>query len=277
MSNRGFLIYAEGSDYFEQAYLCALSLKATDNKFPISIVTDQPVEQKHKDIFDHILDIPWYKQTNTRLKTENRWKLYHASPYEKTIVLDSDVLVLQNLDYFWGFVENYNLYYPTTVFTYRKEEITSDYYRKAFTANNLPNFYNCVHYFKKTDWTKQFFHWVETITNNWELFYGQFCPHYYPEEPSMDVTTAIASKILDCDYEISNKKQHSPQIVHMKTHIQEWRVPKTRWQSKIGVYITDDLQLKLGNHRQDTIVHYTEKDFCTADKIEKYEKMLDVC
>jgi hypothetical protein len=277
MSNKGFLIYAEGHEYLEQAYLCALSLKASNNEFPVSVVTNETVEQKHKDIFDKIVNIPWYTSSKTQLKTENRWKLYHASPYNETIVLDSDIIVLQNLDYFWHFLKNYNLYYPTTVFTYRKEKVTADYYRKAFTANNLPNFYNCVHYFKKTDWTKNFFHWVETITNNWELFYGQFCSQYYPEEPSMDVTTAIASKILDCNYEISNKKHHTPQIVHMKTHIQNWRVPKNRWQSKVGVYLNEELQLKIGNHRQDTIVHYTENDFCTADKVAMYEKKLNVC
>lgn len=276
MQGKGFVIFAEGEEYVRQAYLAALSIRASDNKFPVSIVTSNTVSEKYGSVFDKIIEIPWYKPASSKLKTENRWKVYHATPYYETIVLDSDVLVLQDLEYFWNFVQNYNLYFPTRVFSYRKELITLDYYRKAFTANNLPNFYNAVHYFKKNDWTKQFFEWVELVNNNWELFYGHFCSEYYPKIPSMDVTTAIVAKILDCDNEISNQKQNSPEIVHMKPHIQGWKNLKTYWQDKVGVYLTPDLQLKIGNHRQDTIFHYTENDFVTDSIIEKYEKCLKI-
>lgn len=274
MQGKGFVVFAEGEEYVRQSYLAALSIKASGNQFPISIVTSDTVCEKYSWIFDKIIDIPWYKPAKSRLKTENRWKVYHATPYYETIVLDSDVLVLQDLEYFWNFVQNYNLYYPTQVFTYRKELITSDYYRKAFTANNLPNFYNVMHYFKKNDWTKQFFEWVETVTNNWELFYGHYCSRQYPISPSMDITTAIVSKILDCDTEISNQSQESPQIVHMKPRAQNWKNPKSKWQDKVGVYLTEDLTLKIGNHRQDTVFHYTENNFVTDELIGKYEKCL---
>lgn len=274
MQGKGFLIYAEGEHYVKQAYLAALSIRASGNEFPVSLVTNNTLNAKQRAIFDQIIDIPWYVESNTVLKTENRWKMYHASPYYETIVLDSDTLVLQNLHSFWNFLNNYNIYFPTRVFTYRKEPVQSDYYRKAFAANSLPNFYNCVHYFKKSDWSKQFFEWVQTVSDNWELFYGKFCAEYYPKEPSMDITTAIASKILDCDLEISNQKQTAPEIVHLKPQVQNWRMPKNRWQNKVGVYLTEDLQLKIGNHRQDSVIHYTEKDFCTDDKIAKYEKQL---
>lgn len=274
MQNKGFVIFAEGYDYVRQAYLTALSIRASGNQFPVSIVTSDIVPDNFSWIFDKIIKIPWYEPGKSDLKTENRWKIYHATPYEETIVLDSDVLVLQDLEYFWNFVQNYNLYYPTRVFTYRKELVTSDYYRKAFTANNLPNFYNAVHYFKKTDWTKQFFEWVETVTNNWELFYGHFCSEHYPKTPSMDITTAIVSKILDCDTTISNQTQDFLQVVHMKSHAQNWKNPRTSWQDRVGVYLTEDLVLKIGNHRQDTVFHYTENSFATEEIIRKYEKCL---
>jgi len=274
MKSRGFVIFAEGEEYFRQAYLAALSIRATGNKYPVSVITNCTADTKHRIIFSKIIEIPWYKQDNTLLKTENRWKIYHASPYEETIVLDSDVLVLQDLEYFWNSVENYNLYFPTRVFTYRKELVESDFYRKAFSANDLPNFYNAVHYFRKCDWTKQFYEWVEIVNNNWELFYGNFCKEHYPKQPSMDITTAIVSKILDCDTEISNQKQDMPQLVHMKPRAQRWKNPKSRWQDRVGVYLNENLELKIGNHRQDTVFHYTENDFVTDDIIGKYEKCL---
>lgn len=276
MKQRGYCIFADGDRYVEQAYLCALSISATCNSYPVSLITNDSVSKKYRQIFDEIVEIPWYKRDNTLLKTENRWKIYHATPYEETVVIDSDVLFLQNLDYAWNLFENYDIYYPTRVFTYRSELVESDYYRKSFTANDLPNFYNCLHYFKKSERAKEFFSWVECISNNWELFYGHFCAEYYPKQPSMDVTTAIAAKIMDCDTEISNNSSDIVEIVHMKSQIQNWKMPTSRWQDKVGVYLNEDLQLKIGNHQQNTVFHYTEKDFVTEDKIRKYEKCLQI-
>jgi len=276
MNSRGFVIYAEGETHLKQAYLAVLSLQAAGNDYPVSIITNCPVSQKFQKVFDKIIEIPWFTESKTELCAENRWKIYHATPYEHTVVLDSDVLVLENLEYFWNFAKDYDLFFPTEVFTYRKEKITSNYYRKAFTENNLPNLYNCLHYFSKSEFTHEFYKWVELISNNWELFYGNFCSKKYPKQPSMDITTAIASKILDCNFEITNQTLNKPTIVHMKPMIQGWKNPKSLWQNKVGAYLTEDLELKIGNHRQDTIFHYTENSFCTDDMIRKFEKCLNL-
>lgn len=274
MSNKGFLLYAEGDEYIKQAYLCAMSILATKNSYPISLVTPDTISDEYKWAFDQIIPVPWYEKADSRFKTEHRWKLYHVTPYEETIVLDTDVLVLQNLDYLWSFFRNYDLYYPTRVFTYRKDLVTNDFYRKAFTANNLPNVYNTLHYFKKCDKSKEFYGWVELINNNWELFYGNFCKEHFPKQASMDVTCAIAAKIMDIDTEITNAKQDLPILVHMKPAIQNWTQTVSSWQSRVGVYLTSDLKLKIGNHHQDSVFHYTENSFVTDDIIRKYEQCL---
>lgn len=275
MSNKGFVIFADGHEYVKQAYLCAMSLRASKNEYPVSIVTCDIVPNEYKWVFHNIIEIPWYKKVESRFQTEHRWKIYHATPYDETVVLDSDVLVLQNLDYFWNFASNYDLYYPTKVFTYRQEIVTSDYYRKAFTTNNLPNVYNTLHYFKKSEKSKEYYTWVELINNNWELFYGHFCKNYFPKTASMDITCAIAAKIMDIDTEITNQRQDMPMITHMKPMIQGWRRLAESWQNRVGVYLTDDLKLKIGNHLQDTIFHYTENDFVTDDILGKYQKCLN--
>lgn len=274
MTSKGFVIFADGDEYVKQAYLCAMSIQASGNKYPISIITSNIVPNEYKWAFDQIVDIPWYEKTDSRFKTEHRWKIYHATPYNETIVLDSDVLVLQDLDYLWRFLTNYDLFYPTRVFTYRKELITSDYYRKAFTANNLPNVYNALHFFKKCEKSKEYFAWLELISNNWELFYGHFCKEYFPKAPSMDITCAIATKIMDIDTEVTNARQDIPVLVHMKPAVQGWLNTASEWQSRVGVYLTDDLKLKIGNHLQDTVFHYTENDFVTDNIIGKYETCL---
>ena len=175
---------------------------------------------------------------------------------------------------FWHTLNNYNLYFISNAYTYRHKLITNNYYRKAFVANNLPNLYSAVHYFKKGDYSHEFYKWVELVSNNWEFFYGQFCKEYYPKAPSMDVTYAIVSKILDIDTEILNIKSKYPLFVHMKNRIQEWKIPADTWQTKVGAYLTDNGSLTVGNTMQQGIFHYTENNFARQELLDRYSNML---
>ena len=58
----------------------------------------------------------------------------------------------------------------------------------------------------------------------------------------------------------------------MKTHIQGWKNARATWRSRVGAYLTDNLELKIGNHLQSGIFHYTEKEFLDDNKIKKYER-----
>ena len=99
MSN-GIVVLAQNLpdvNYVNQAELLAMSLKDTNPKTKISIVTNNEVE--FKQLFDKIIPIPWNDDAEfSKWKIENRWKVYHASPYDETIVMDTDMLVLQNID-----------------------------------------------------------------------------------------------------------------------------------------------------------------------------------
>lgn len=270
--SKGFLVYAKGKEYVEQAYLLALSIKATGNSYPVSIVTDDKITKKTAKVFDKIIPVPWNEnEDTTRYQTLSRWKLYHVSPYTQTIVLDTDILVLQNIDEWWSFLSKYKLFFVSKAFTYRNEVIDNDYYRKAFTANLLPNIYSGFHYFEKSDYAHSFFKWTEIVNYNWELFYGHFCQEFYPHAPSMDITNAIVSKILDIDQEVINVKINFLHFVHMKPQIQNWLLPLPDWENKVGIYLTKSLDLIIGNFKQHGIFHYASSKFVTNDIIKSYE------
>jgi len=279
--SKGFVMLAENQehDYVLQACVCAMSIHATNSDPKITLITNDKVPKKYHSLFDNIVDIPWTEQnqnTNDVFATKNRWKVYHASPYEETVVLDTDMLVLQDLSAWWKFLENYKTYYVSRVQTYRGKTVTSNYYRKAFTENNLPNLYSAFHYFKKCEFSHRFHEWLELITNNWELFYGTHVTEHYPKHCSMDVSAAIAAKVLNCETMITNSIAKHPTFTHMKPYIQEWQNVTERWQDRVGVYLTDDLRLIIGNHLQQGIFHYVEKDFITTDIVNRYETFLGI-
>ena len=49
-------------------------------------------------LFDDIVSIPRRKRycPHDKWKVQNRWKIYHATIYEETFVMDTDMLVLQD-------------------------------------------------------------------------------------------------------------------------------------------------------------------------------------
>lgn len=277
---RGIVVLAQNSndnDYVTQACLLAMSLKYTNPNTKISIITNDEIDNDYKKLFDKTIPIPFNDDAeNSDWKIENRWKIYHASPYDQTIVMDTDMLVLQNIDTWWDFLSKYKMFFVSKVYNYRSNEVDSDFYRKAFTANDLPNLYTGFHYFEKCNFAQEFYKWMETITQNWELFYGQYVKEYYPSNPSMDITAAITAKILDCETEITNQKAKFPTFTHMKTHLQDWREYLGSWQDNISTYIDRECNIKLGNYSQDGILHYTENNFVTDKILDRYRNVTDV-
>jgi len=276
--SKGYLIYATDSKikkYTKCAYALALSIKNQMPSASISLVTDDDIPKKYNLVFDNIIEIPWKNQNLTKsdLKVEDRWKLYHCSPYDETIILDSDMLVLSDLDHWWDYLKKYDIFFTSQVNTYRGSVATGRFYRRTFDANSLPNYYFGTCYFKKTDLAKEYFKWIEDVTNNWELFYGKFVNQNYPKFPSMDVTSSLVAKILDCEIETSNKDSIVT-FTHMKSMIQGWENPTESWQDSVGVYFNEHCHLKVGNYQQSGIFHYTEYSFLNDYIVSQLEKNL---
>lgn len=270
--NRGFCLLAQNNDktdYIRQAYALALSLHKYNKNEKISLITNNEVPKEWQEPFDQIIPIPWTDSAETsEWKIENRWKVYHASPYEKTIVLEADMLILEDISHWWKELAKYKLFFTSNVNTYRDELVTSRYYRKTFDANELPNLYSALHYFEKGDTAKEFYTLLEIIINNWQLFYSRYAKEEYQKWCSIDVCAAIASKILGNEKEITNPNSYIT-FTHMKPCVQKWRVTPNKWTTVLGTYYRDDGTLLLGNYIQKKILHYVEDNFLTEEIIEK--------
>lgn len=275
-----FTLFAQNSDinYVNQAYACALSIKHTNPNSKICLITDDSLTEKQKKVFDHVVSIPWGDMSKKHSwKIHNRWKIYHLTPFKNTIVLDTDTLVLNDLTSSWENLQKYNVYYTNTVSTYRNSTVTTDFYRKTFTKHKLPNVYSGFHYFNQCDWSKTFYEYLEIVVKDWQLFYKIFANGIESQKfLSIDLCTAIVAKILECEKYITSTNKIS-NFVHMKSNIQGWKstVPEN-WMLNVNSYLTDDLQLYVGNYKQHGIFHYTVDDFLTDEVIKKYENRLGI-
>jgi len=278
--SKGYLIFAQNNssdDYVRMAYALALSIKVTQTEVTnVSLITDVPDSIPHhwRDAFDNIIEIPWGDDAwFSKWKIENRWKLYTLSPYEETVILDADMLFLSDVSHWWTYLSNvHEMCFVTKPMTYRKEIANNSYYRQAFIDNSLPNVYCAFFYFKKTDQVSEYWDTVKAITLNWKAFFKKFLPINTPKRLSMDVVFALAVKIHGLENEIVSSFDY-PTITHMKAHAQGWKVTEDKWNNRVGSYLNKQGMLKIGNHQQSGIFHYTEKDFLTDYIIEVYENL----
>lgn len=281
---RGFFTIAQNSptsDYVRIAYAQALSLKATQLEVPwlsIGVTSGTIIPDKYKEIFDEIIEIPWGDcAKNSQWKLENEWKVYHITPYEETIKLDADMLFLSNISNKWNILSNKNINVCSSVKTYHNEIIKSDFYRKDYTNNNLPNIYSAMFYFKLSPESKLLFKKFQDIYKNWDIYSRLCMPKNRPSKFTTDTGLALAIKLLWYDRFCADPFLLS--FTHMKSQLQNWVNVGSKdflWTQFVPYYFTNDLELIVGNIKQTGIFHYHDNTFLTDDIISKYEKRLGI-
>lgn len=275
--SKGFLIFARNTkdvNYVQQAYALALSIKFSQHTYKnVTLVTNDIVPKKYQKAFDNVIPIPWVAtNTSSRYAAEHRWKLYHVTPYEETIVLDSDMILLEDISTWWEFCSPYSLTYCSQITNHKLEPVIDTVHRKAFISNNLPGPYCALHYFKKNQTAYEFYKILEFVCNNWEWCYDKFAPNNYQNCLSMDLATAIAIKLSGLEDEIIH--QISPlAFVHMKPFIQGWDLPTVDWQDSVSYVLNTKGELIVGNIKQSKLFHYTEKSFLSRKIIQRLEEL----
>lgn len=274
--SKGFLLFAQNTetvDYVKQAYALALSIKLSQTSIKnVSLVTNSPVPEQYAQVFDQIIPIPFESGGSSALQGEHRWKLYYATPYEETIVLDSDMLMLEDISAWWDYCSNYDVKFCSQIKNYKLELIQDTYHRKAFIANHLSNPYFALHYFKKNQPAFEFYKVLEFVCNNWQWCYDQFAMKEYQEWLSMDLAAAIAIEIMGIHEQVIDVC-NPMNFVHMKTPIQGWPTIPLSWQDAVPFIFNSRGELIVGNIKQSKLFHYVEKNFITDKILQRLEAL----
>ena len=205
----------------------------------------------------------------------NKWKYYYMTPYDETVILDTDMMFPTDVSHWWDIMSQRDVWATTKVRTYRGEIVTSNFYRKYFAANNLPNVYTAFFYFKKSDLASELFAMIEIIFQHWQRMFYKYMPAGKPDWLSGDVAYALAMQILGIETDcILENIDEVPTFIHMKSHIQN--IPDTRiskdWTETLPTYYNSYKDFKIGNFQQLFPFHYVEKDWLDKNKISQIEK-----
>lgn len=265
---KGFLTLAQNGkhDYVKMAYVLAMSLKLSQKESNLSVIVNKgsKIPKKYKSLFDKII---YVENIKDEWKVQNKWQYYQLTPYDETIIVDTDMLFLNDISVWWKILSSFDINFTTQVRNYRNEIITSDYYRKVFTNNNLPNLYTGLFYFKKTSKVERYFKFLKLVFQNWEEFYKLL--KNPPKFLSGDVAFALAAKI------IFDRNWISPlTFIHMRSRLQAEDIFKD-WNKELSSFFTTyygKIELKINNFNQIYPFHYIKKNFITNEVIELYEK-----
>tara|TARA_Y100000589_G_scaffold232888_1_gene220411 strand:- start:280 stop:1119 length:840 start_codon:yes stop_codon:yes gene_type:complete len=183
--SEGVLLFAynnEQLDYVKQAIFCAKRIKEFTN-LNVTLVTDTPNQIKkypfHKKYIDHVL--PASKSTETQQKKfydgsdyiDATWKnfsrvsCYKFTPYEKTIVMDTDFIVSSD-----AILKCFNTQHDFMINRYAFDlNTTRDNSEELLVSNtSIPMYWATIFYFRKTNKTRILFDLVQYIRDNWSYY-----------------------------------------------------------------------------------------------------------
>jgi hypothetical protein len=166
---RGFVILAQNTesvDYIKCAKVLAESIKQCMPNASVSLITDNICDEK---VFDNIIPLPHGDLApNSDWKLINDWQVYDASPYDETIKLEADLYIPASIDYWWDTLSLKDVVVSTNIRNYKGTISDIKFYRNFIYNNKLPDTYNALTYFKKSELAENFFHTVREIFENWE-------------------------------------------------------------------------------------------------------------
>lgn len=181
--NKGVLLFASNNtkiDYIKQAEFCASRIKKYMD-IPVAIATDDLQYAESLDFkFDHYLKIdkPNYSQNKffyngkyssvtLQWSNQNRSSAYDITPYDETIVMDTDYIISNNV-----LLNTFRV--DADIMMYKNiTDVGSDRDNREFdyvSETSVPMWWATVFYFKKTPQTKMFFELVSHIKEQWNYY-----------------------------------------------------------------------------------------------------------
>lgn len=266
---QGYVILAQNNhttDYVQCARVLAKSLKSVGDTRSITLLTDS-LKYDNLDTFDQVILLD---QTvgNHAWKLNDDWQVYDLSPYDETFKIESDVIVTRSIDHWWDICRDREIVVATGTRNFRQHVSTVRSYRRMLDENLLPDVYNGITYFKKTQLAKDFFNLVKTFFNNWTEFNDILKYDHVQEFGDTDTIYAMICKILGV--EKTTLPTNIIQWVHMKSMINGTMNPWTK--ECIWELISSDF--RINTISQMYPVHYHDKEL--AKYLEPiYDKQLN--
>ena len=243
----------EKTSYTNCAEKLSMSIKRVMPDASVSIVTNDRCDWS---VFDHTIELPHSDLGGFA----NDWQVYEASPYDYTIKLEADMYIPRNIDHWWDVLKDRDVVVSSTIRNFKQQISDVRVYRRFIDDNDLPDVYNAITYFKKSDTAQEFFNLVKEIFTNWEE-YKKILKCNPDELATTDWVYSLVSHIIGIE-KTTLPTFTEMSMVHMKSYVNN--TPTENWTDTFVYECLPD-QIRIQTIPQVYPLHYHIKNFC--DKI----------
>lgn len=250
---QGYVIFAvdtQHTDYAQCARVLAKSLRAVGDQRPVTVITAQDLQT------DTV-------SSKTHGPYSDDWQVYQLSPYDETIKLESDMIVTRSLDSWWTLLKNRDLHVASGCKNYRQQQSTSRHYRLVNDQNGLPDLYNGITYFKKSELAQEFFTTVREIFAHWSDVNATLDKPSILKWGDTDTVYALAARAIGVEH--CTLPDSTIQFVHMKQRINNLLVED--WTREL-IWELSGTDFRINTVSQLYPVHYHNK--ALAEQLEPY-------
>lgn len=181
--SQGILIFAYNNQEIDYVKMAAIAARRASEhlQMPVSLVTDnqEVLNDEIVAVFDKIIVAPDNSDQTKRFydgaanyklltwRNYSRGNAYQLSPYDETLVIDSDFIINSNfLKYCWDQKSDFLIYKES--FDISSSRQTSEF--KFISDLGIPFYWATVFFFRKTEKMKVFFSLVDNIKKNWDFY-----------------------------------------------------------------------------------------------------------
>lgn len=215
IEEQGYLIVAQNKNtinYIDCARTLAKTIKYWHPDAKICVLTNEKYVTADF-LFDYVHSFP---HPTSEHAWANDWQVVDATPFRETIKLEADMLITTGIDHWWTMLRHRDVVVSTGCRDWQDRNASARHYRKVFDENNLPDVYNAITYWRRSELAQEFFNTVRMIFENWTEYRKLL---KFPEdEPSTDVVYAMAANIIGPE-KCTMPFATYPKIVHMKRYI----------------------------------------------------------
>jgi hypothetical protein len=235
LAERGYLIPAIGDQYVACANRLAESIRRYHPNANITILTKDQLPCGDQGGF------------------ANDWQCFQSSLYRQTIKLEADMIVASPIDHWWTLFEQRDVVISQGCRNFYDQPGQSRVYRRIFDRNNLPDVYNAITYWRRSETAMQFFDLVRSIFEHWDQY--KTLLRFPDEEATTDVVYAIAAIIMGPE-QVILPAGLGPTIVHMKQHM--IGTVTDNWTNEL---VWEHNPFRINTVAQWGLVHYNIKDW----------------
>lgn len=213
IEEQGYVILAVNSptvDYIDCARTLAKTLRYWNPAASVCLITDA-ADANDTVLFNHYRQMA-HSEVNPYA---NDWKAFELSPYRETIKLEADMLICSDIEHWWTMFRHRDVVISTGCRNYYDQVSGSRHYRQFVDANDLPDVYNAITYWRLSKTAQEFFGTVRSIFENWDQY--RKLVKFAEDVPSTDFVYAMAAEIVGRE-RVTMPYATYPKIVHMKQH-----------------------------------------------------------